>query len=257
MPGQRMLKRDLTPWMPSLNLLLLCLCPPCITHLQIAALQHSLPLAVSHLSLAIMEGSDFIKQEFIKPEPSDAPAGIDEEDLYEDAGDLDFYDKNAPSNCFETLYLARVPKTMWEAWAKLTEKLGDDDEIQIGTLRTWNEPVPDASVEGGTRDETKLRMLLSANCPEHQGLPREYDLEVLDRNVNNHFIFSEEDLPGYKARNKARAEATKAGIPSSLLRAKQPEGEKRTYDRRSRYQPYYRKAIPSKQPDLSRVGRRS
>jgi transcription initiation factor TFIIF subunit beta len=204
-----------------------------------------------------MEGSDFIKQEFIKPEPSDAPAGIDEEDLYEDAGDLDFYDKNAPSNCFETLYLARVPKTMWEAWAKLTEKLGDDDEIQIGTLRTWNEPVPDASVEGGTRDETKLRMLLSANCPEHQGLPREYDLEVLDRNVNNHFIFSEEDLPGYKARNKARAEATKAGIPSSLLRAKQPEGEKRTYDRRSRYQPYYRKAIPSKQPDLSRVGRRS
>ncbi|KAI9172155.1 Transcription initiation factor IIF subunit beta [Paramyrothecium foliicola] len=202
---------------------------------------------MDHLNkIATMEGSDFVKQEFIKPEPSDTPAGIDEEDLYEDAGDLDFYDKNALNNCFETLYLARVPKTMWEAWAKLTEKLGDDDEIQIGTLRTWNEPVPDASVEGGTREDTKLRMLLSANCPEHQGLPKEYDLEVLDRNVNNHFIFSEEDLPGFKARNKARAEATKAGIPSSLLRAKQNEGEKRTYDRRSRYQPYYRKAIPKR-----------
>jgi transcription initiation factor TFIIF subunit beta len=197
-----------------------------------------------------MEGADFVKQEAIKPEPSDATGGIDEEDLYEDAGDLEFYDRSVPNNCFETLYLARVPKTMWEAWAKLTEKMGDDDEIQIGTLRTWNEMIPDPNVEGGSREETKLRMLLSANCPEHQGLPNEYDLEVLDRNVNNHFIFSEEDLPGFKARNKARTDAAKAGIPSSLLRAKQQQseggGEKRTWDRNRKWQPYYRKAIPKR-----------
>lgn len=93
-------------------------------------------------------------------------------------------------------------------------------------------------------------MLLSANCPEHQVLPREYDLEVLEPNVNNHFIFSEEDLPGFKARSKARQDAANAGIPASLLRQKQANNsngsDRPTYDRRSRYQPYYRKAVPSK-----------
>lgn len=93
-------------------------------------------------------------------------------------------------------------------------------------------------------------MLLSNNCPEHQVLPREYDLEVLEPNVNNHFIFSEEDLPGFKARSKARQEAANAGIPASLLRQKQANNgngpDRPAYDRRSRYQPYYRKAVPSK-----------
>jgi transcription initiation factor TFIIF subunit beta len=93
-------------------------------------------------------------------------------------------------------------------------------------------------------------MLLSPNCPEHQVLPREYDLEVLEPNVSNHFIFSEEDLPGFKARSKARQEAANAGIPASLLRQKQQANnnvsERPSYDRRSRYQPYYRKAVPSK-----------
>ncbi|KAG5992687.1 hypothetical protein E4U43_003705 [Claviceps pusilla] len=175
---------------------------------------------------------------------------MDEDDMFEDAGDLEFYDKTLPGNSLETLYLARVPKYMWESWLKLTERMGDDDEIQIGTLRTWNEPQPDATVEGGTRDVTKLRMLLNAKCPEHQALPREYDLEILDRDVKNHFIFSEEDLPGYKAKNKARAEAAAAGIPQSLLRQRQNQGaerpERRPFDRRNRYQPYYRKAIPKR-----------
>lgn len=90
-------------------------------------------------------------------------------------------------------------------------------------------------------------MLLSDQCPEHQMLPREYDLEVLEPNVNNHFIFSEEDLPGYKAQNKARHEAVNAGIPNSLLRKPNNNGgsDRPSYDRRSRYQPYYRKAVPS------------
>ncbi|KFA64431.1 hypothetical protein S40285_01045 [Stachybotrys chlorohalonatus IBT 40285] len=190
----------------------------------------------------------------IKTEPTASPAPIDEEDLFEDAGDLEFYDKNAPNNCFETLYLARIPKYMWDAWQKLTERLGDDDEIQIGTLRTWNESVQDANAEGGAREVTKLRMLLQPNCPEHQSLPREYDLDVLDRNVNNHFIFSEEDLPGFKARNKARADAAKAGIPTSLLNKPKGGGvEKPSYDRRSRYQPYYRKAIPKKTKVFGKV----
>ncbi|RTE77380.1 hypothetical protein BHE90_008141 [Fusarium euwallaceae] len=188
----------------------------------------------------------YIKSEgHIKPDPenSGSPAQVDEDDLYEDAGDLEFFDKNAANRAFETLYLARVPRYMWDAWIKLTERLGDDDEIRIGTLRTWTEQKPDGSAN------TKLRMLLSDQCPEHQMLPREYDLEVLEPNVNNHFIFSEEDLPGYKAQNKARHEAVNAGIPNSLLRkANNNNGgsDRPSYDRRSRYQPYYRKAVPKR-----------
>lgn len=84
----------------------------------------------------------------VKTEPGQSPGPvgtpIDEEDLYEDAGDLEFYSK-APADNNETLYLARVPKYMWEAWMKLTERLGDNDEVQIGTLRTWNEAKPDGT----------------------------------------------------------------------------------------------------------------
>lgn len=70
----------------------------------------------------------------------------DEEDLYEDAGDLEFYDRNAGPNT-ENIYLARVPGYVWEAWVKMTEKLGDHDEVQIGTLRNWNEVKPNGLVE--------------------------------------------------------------------------------------------------------------
>ncbi|KAI5466777.1 transcription initiation factor IIF, beta subunit-domain-containing protein [Mariannaea sp. PMI_226] len=189
---------------------------------------------------------------FIKPDPeaSASPANAEDDDMYEDAGDLEFYENTGPGNAFETLYLARIPKSMWEAWMKTTERLGDDDEIQIGTLRTWPERKPDGTAE------TKLRMLLHPNCPEHQTLPREYDLEVADANVNNHFIFSEEDLPGFKARSKARQEAAHAGIPASLLRQKNNGGggaERTTYDRRNRYQPYYRKAVPKKTKILGKI----
>ncbi|KAF4581192.1 transcription initiation factor iif [Ophiocordyceps camponoti-floridani] len=188
---------------------------------------------------------------FVKPEPDEEKPTLplEDEDPDEDAGDLEFYDKS--NNQFETLYLARVPRYMWDAWLKMTERLGDDDEIQIGTLRTWNQSEVDA--EGVAHDVTKLRMLLEANCPEHQTLPREYELEVLDRDVQNHFIFSEEDLPSYKARNKARTEAVNAGIPASLLRQRsqgngqdQQGPQRNSYDRRSRFQPYFRKAIPKK-----------
>lgn len=180
----------------------------------------------------------------IKAEGEEVPAVAtpgSEDDLYEDAGDLEFYDKTGEGNNFEKLWLARVPKYVWESWMKLTERLGPDDEVQIGTLRTWNVP---SKVEGKD-DDTKLRMLLHGGLPEHQLLPKEYDLEVTDREVKNHFIFSEKDLESFKAKNKARAEAQSAGIPAHLLRAKAEPTEKPRYDRRSRFQPYYRKAIPS------------
>lgn len=70
----------------------------------------------------------------IKPEPEAAgsPTGFSEEDIYEDAGDLEFN----PSTDFQKLYLARVPKYIWEAWSKLD----DDAEIPLGTIRQSMDP---------------------------------------------------------------------------------------------------------------------
>ncbi|KAM3532032.1 hypothetical protein NHJ13051_000408 [Beauveria bassiana] len=196
---------------------------------------------------------------FIKPDPdAQATPPLDDEDLFEDAGDLEFYDKNL-ANTYETLYLARIPRYMWEAWQKLIERLDDDDEVQIGTLRTWNEPGETDDNGNVGPETTKLRMLLDPGCDEHHALPREYDLDVLDRDVRNHFIFTEEDLPSYKAKNKERQDQINAGIPAHILRQKEAAAtaaasaaaggvgpQRNTYDRKSRFQPYYRKAIPKK-----------
>jgi transcription initiation factor TFIIF subunit beta len=71
----------------------------------------------------------------IKPDPDTkgaSPAPFADEDIYEDAGDLEF---NTDPN-FQRLYLARVPKYVWEAWSELD----DDAEIEIGTIRQTEVP---------------------------------------------------------------------------------------------------------------------
>jgi hypothetical protein len=70
----------------------------------------------------------YMKQEYIKQDPDSkdtALADIEEEDLYEDAGDLDF------TNADRSVWLSRLPRQLWEHWAHL----GDDEEIEIGTMR--------------------------------------------------------------------------------------------------------------------------
>lgn len=77
----------------------------------------------------------------IKPDPEGlgaSPGAFSEEDIYEDAGDLEF--NTDPS--FNALYLAKVPRYMWEAWSKLD----DDAEIQIGTIRQSQEKGPNGEI---------------------------------------------------------------------------------------------------------------
>jgi transcription initiation factor TFIIF subunit beta len=69
-------------------------------------------------------------QDLIKPDPEAAtpsPPAFADEDIYEDAGDLEF---NTDTK-FQKLYLARMPKYVWDNWSKLD----DDAEIHIGTIR--------------------------------------------------------------------------------------------------------------------------
>lgn len=55
---------------------------------------------------------------------------LSDEDLYEDAGDLDY------TGSTQALILTRIPRFLWESWTQL----GDDDEIQIGTIRYEGNP---------------------------------------------------------------------------------------------------------------------
>lgn len=85
----------------------------------------------------------------VKQELEDAgasPAALsDNDDLYEDAGDLEFYDSALPNNPYDKIYLTHVPKYLYDAWAHLD----DDSEIEIGTVRQWTETLPDGRSKVG------------------------------------------------------------------------------------------------------------
>lgn len=70
-------------------------------------------------------------------ESTGAPLSVQsDEDIYEDAGDLDF------SDTIQGMYLARIPKFLWENWSQLE----NDEEIRLGTVR----------IEGGPDDVKRV-----------------------------------------------------------------------------------------------------
>lgn len=75
------------------------------------------------------------------------PALTDDDDLYEDTGDLDY------SSSTQGLILTRIPKFLWESWAQLD----DDDEIQLGTIR----------IEGGPEDPKRVSHLIDLRFGLH------------------------------------------------------------------------------------------
>jgi TFIIF, beta subunit N-terminus len=78
----------------------------------------------------------------IKDEGADASPSpyMEEDDVYEDAGDLDF------SHSQQQFWLSRIPKSLWELWASMPE----DGEIEVGTIR----------VEGDSSDPKRVRFML-------------------------------------------------------------------------------------------------
>ncbi|CAK7564023.1 MAG: hypothetical protein SEPTF4163_001906 [Sporothrix epigloea] len=194
--------------------------------------------------------------------------GAGDDDIYEDAGDLEFFDATQPGNPSGNMYLVRVPPYVWEAW----DKLDDDAEIQVATLRQWTELTKTGEAK------YRMRMLLRNDLAGHQSIPKEYELELpmVDRgpvggpkrnaqkssaqntHIKNTFIFSEQDLPGFKAKNRERAQAAAAGIPAHLLRKNEPKpaqsgGNRYNNYRRQPRQEYFRKAIPKKTTISGRV----
>ena len=71
-----------------------------------------------------------------------SPGSQVDDDIYEDAGDLDFAGSD------QNVFLTRLPKFLWDSWSKLD----DDQEIQIGRVR----------VEGNPGDIKRVRSLQAA-----------------------------------------------------------------------------------------------
>lgn len=61
----------------------------------------------------------------IKPEPGIKHEGDGDDDLYEDAGDLDMLQGETG------VWLVKMPKWVMERW----HEIDDDEEIQIGTVK--------------------------------------------------------------------------------------------------------------------------
>lgn len=77
-------------------------------------------------------------------------------------------------------------------------------------------------------------LMLNASMPQHQSIPREYEIYVTEPKVSNTYVFSEGDLPGYKkgARHTKAAQSNDTALG--------PKGEGKV-DKGRRFQ----RAIPS------------
>ncbi|OJJ46126.1 hypothetical protein ASPZODRAFT_133124 [Penicilliopsis zonata CBS 506.65] len=171
---------------------------------------------------------------YIKPDPDSKEAAMAgfEDDIYEDAGDLDF------SNAAKDVWLSRIPRPLWEHWSKLD----DDEEIQIGTIR----------IEGPLNDIKRVSLRL-ADRPDNKEIPKDYILqrqtigaENASHATQNTFMFSERDLPGNENRMVIFGEARSA-LYESMKR------DARRKDRKRKWEPYVRKTIPKQTALQGRV----
>jgi transcription initiation factor TFIIF subunit beta len=93
-------------------------------------------------------------------------------------------------------------------------------------------------------------MLLRSDLALHQCIPKEYDLDMWEdaKDVKNTFIFSEQDLPGFKSKMGDGFDPSTANLPPRLTQKKpgKPMGERQPFDRSRKFQPYVRRAIPKK-----------
>lgn len=97
-------------------------------------------------------------------------------------------------------------------------------------------------------------MLLKSDLAQHQDVPKEYNLDITEPQVNNTYVFTEQDLPGYASKNKAKADAIKAGIPAYLMKSKnEKETSNQSWERRKKGGVPPRKSIPKKTAIAGRI----
>lgn len=71
-------------------------------------------------------------------------------------------------------------------------------------------------------------------------------MDVVNHDVHNTFVFTEQDLPSFALKNKERAAALAQGIPAHLLRKQYRQTEQTPATQGRRTAPYSRRPIPSR-----------
>ncbi|KAL8823750.1 MAG: hypothetical protein Q9191_005581 [Dirinaria sp. TL-2023a] len=154
-----------------------------------------------------------------------------EDDIYEDAGDLEFAEAS------RNLFLTRIPKYLWKYWSTLD----NEQEIRLGTVR----------VEGTIEKPESLSLMLSLDIAKKAMLPAEYVLQMTNAQPTNTFVFNEKDLPGYTASRKGGFKTSGGDVPLALARTKTGGQDPTGIDKNRRYRG--RRGIPKQTAIAGRI----
>ncbi|KAH3914533.1 hypothetical protein HBH56_090510 [Parastagonospora nodorum] len=132
----------------------------------------------------------------IKPDPDVKMESKDlymDDEFYEEAGELTVPPKDGPQ---KDVWLARIPAWLYDTvskWDDLAEG-NDNDQIQIGEVVGF----PSTS---GIDQSKPMRVFLSERWRSQTKLPSAFQLDptkTADNVLQNTYVFSEKDLPGFK-----------------------------------------------------------
>lgn len=106
----------------------------------------------------------------------------DPEDYLEEDESLDMNLTNGA----QKIWLVKMPRYLAEKWANTSELSGK----QLGTVKIKQNHGPNKKLQ--------VKLVLNDQLVKNEDIPREYDLLVLNTQVKNSFVFSEENLKKFK-----------------------------------------------------------
>ncbi|KAG7194516.1 uncharacterized protein KQ657_004731 [Scheffersomyces spartinae] len=118
----------------------------------------------------------------------------DPEDYLEDNESLDMNLANGD----QKIWLVRLPRYLADKWSNTEEMSGK----QLGRVKIRNVPSSSsagASASGsGNGKKLQVKLLLNNENGEYNQIPQEYDISILNTQVKNSYVFSEENLKKFK-----------------------------------------------------------
>lgn len=142
------------------------------------------------------------KTEKPKPDPVAAPSTSNADNEDQDHALLsdpeDYLEENESLDMNLTqgdqkIWLVRLPRYLADKWSKTDEMSGK----QLGRVKIRNVP---GSLGAASNSGKKLqvKLLLNNESGEYNQIPQEYDISILNTQVKNSYVFSEENLKKFK-----------------------------------------------------------
>lgn len=121
----------------------------------------------------------------IKLDGGASPTKMDSIEAFEDDHDLFIPQNNSSA------WLVKVSQDMWKAWNEIYENAPEEQHIEVGKLRVYDDDMPDGS--------KRVQIRLNNEHPQHRPMPKAYNLDMKNHNHKNTVVFSEKDLPGHRS----------------------------------------------------------